>query len=184
MIQTANQPLYHLFHHTFAYFLFCSGIEWQIIMSAPCILICFLMECYCEVSRQRCHAANYALCQPRLTEIFKLWVSSKEHHLSVRYPTDTSLGISFPLQFSFLMLLFLQIPFFMSLLLLHFIVTPNMQPECISNLISNLTPSSVAFKKLIDAQLDNNVLTSDRCQTFITSCTEVRYKAPPTASYF
>ena len=82
------------------------------------------------------------------------------------------------------MLLFLQIPFFMSLLLLHFTVTPNMQPECISNLVSNLTPSNVVFEKLIDAQLDNNVLTSDRCQTFITSCIEVRYKAPPTASYF
>jgi len=80
------------------------------------------------------------------------------------------------------MLLSLQIPFFMSLLLLHFTVTPNMQPECISNLVSNLTTSSEVFEKPIDARLDNNFLTSHRRQTFITSCSEVRYHVPPTAS--
>ena len=38
------------------------------------------------------NAATFALCQPHLTETFRLWVSSKEH-LSVRYPTNMSLGI-------------------------------------------------------------------------------------------
>jgi len=57
-----------------------------------------------------------------------------------------------------------------------------MQPECISNLVSKLTPRSVVFEKLIHAQLDNNVLTSHRCHKFIASCTEVRYQTPPTES--
>jgi hypothetical protein len=122
-------------------------------MSAPCTLICFWTWRYGEVHRQRCHAATYALCQPRLAELFRLRVSSKEH-LSVRYSTNTSLGISFPLHFSFLMLFLFKFLPSCHFLLLHLTVTPNMQPDCISNPVYNLTPSSEVFEKLIDTQLD------------------------------
>jgi hypothetical protein len=63
----------------------------------------------------------------------------------------------------------------MSLSLITFHSHTNMQPECTSYPVSNLTPCSEVFEKLIDAQLVNNFLTSHRSRIFITSFTEVRH---------
>lgn len=53
-------------------------------------------------------------------------------------------------------------------LLLHFTVTPKTQPECTSNPVYKMTPSSEDYEKLTDAQPNNNFLTSHRRQTFAT----------------
>jgi hypothetical protein len=163
----------------FFFFFFCT--EWQITMSALGILICFLnvMPWWCFQTALLCSNLRVvSVPLGRNLQILLQLERTPQRWVFYQYV----FGNIFPLQFSFMLLLSLQIPFFVLLLLLHFTVTPNMQPECISSLDSNLTPSSEVFEKLIDARLENNFHTSHRRQTFITSCTEVRYQVPPTAS--